>query len=463
MTAGSISGSLALTDNNLNVSNATQTISLSGTGTGGTVGTTTNLASSQNPSTYGQSVTITATVAATSGTATPIGIVQFSIDGNAVGSAVTLNSGTATFVTSTLAAGAHSITVTYSPATGSAFITGSAMALSQVVNKATPSVTTWPTASSINYGQTLASSTLSGGQATPVGSFTFTSPTTAPGAGTTSQGVTFTPTDTTDYSTLTGTVSVTVSKATPAVTTWPTASAITYGQTLASSTLSGGASTPAGSFAFTTPTTAPGAGTALQSVTFTPTDLDRLQHVDRHGKRDGEQGHVVRDDMADGQRDHLRPDAGFLDAVRRSLDSGGLVCLHHANNRSGRGHSIAERDLHAHRYDRLQHVDRHGQRNGEQGDSVSDDMADGQLDHLRSDAGFLDAVRRSLDSGGLVRLHHADNFSGRGHSLAERDLHAHRCDRLQHVDRHGKRDGEQGKLLDSIGFVIESLRCRTIR
>jgi hypothetical protein len=57
--------------------------------------------------------------------------------------------------------------------------------------------------------------------------------------------VTFTPTDATDYSTLTGTASVTVNKATPSVTTWPTASSITYGQTLASSTLSGGASTPA--------------------------------------------------------------------------------------------------------------------------------------------------------------------------------------------------------------------------
>ena len=45
--------------------------------------------------------------------------------------------------------------------------------------------------------------------------FAWTTPTTAPGAGTPSQSVTFTPTDTTDYSTVTGTVSVTVNKATP--------------------------------------------------------------------------------------------------------------------------------------------------------------------------------------------------------------------------------------------------------
>ena len=59
----------------------------------------------------------------------------------------------------------------------------------------------------ITYGQTLASSTLTGGTASiPAGSFTWTTPTTAPGAGTASQSVTFTPTDTTDYNTVTGTV-----------------------------------------------------------------------------------------------------------------------------------------------------------------------------------------------------------------------------------------------------------------
>ena len=51
---------------------------------------------------------------------------------------------------------------------------------------------------------------------------------------------------------------------------WPTASAITYGQTLAASASIGGSATAAGSFAFTTPLEAPGAGTAQQSVIFTP-------------------------------------------------------------------------------------------------------------------------------------------------------------------------------------------------
>jgi hypothetical protein len=101
--------------------------------------------------------------------------------------------------------------------------------------------------------QTLASSTLSGGAGSTPGTFAFTTPSTAPGAGTPSQGVTFTPTDGTDYNTATGSVSVTVNKATPTITTAPTASTITYGQTLANSTLSLGAGSTPGTFAFTTP------------------------------------------------------------------------------------------------------------------------------------------------------------------------------------------------------------------
>jgi hypothetical protein len=151
-----------------------------------------------------------------------------------------------------------------------------------VNNKTTPTVSTLPTASGITYGQALSSSTLTGGAAsagsTPVaGTFAWTTPTTTPGAGTPSENVTFTPTDATTYNTVTVSVTVTVSKATPTVSTLPVAGAITYGQTLSSSTLAGGAasagSTPvAGTFAWTTPTTAPPLGTDSESVTFTPTD-----------------------------------------------------------------------------------------------------------------------------------------------------------------------------------------------
>jgi RHS repeat-associated protein len=156
-----------------------------------------------------------------------------------------------------------SSTVNYNTVSGSASVT---------VNRATPTVSAWPAAGAITYGQTLASSTLSGGSASVGGSFAFTTPSTAPGAGTASQSVTFTPTDSTDNNIVSGSVSITVNKATPTVSAWPTASVITYGQTLASSTLSGGSASVGGSFAFNSPSSAPGLGTASQSITFTPTD-----------------------------------------------------------------------------------------------------------------------------------------------------------------------------------------------
>ena len=153
-------------------------------------------------------------------------------------------------------------TTDYSTLTGTASVT---------VNKATSSVTTWPTASSITYGQTLASSTLSGGASTPAGSFAFTTPTPAPGAGTASQSVTFTPTDATDYSTLTGTASVTVNKATPSIT-WATPAAITYGTALSGTQLNATASVP-GAFVYSPAAgTTPAVGNDTLSVTFTPTD-----------------------------------------------------------------------------------------------------------------------------------------------------------------------------------------------
>jgi hypothetical protein len=161
--------------------------------------------------------------------------------------------------------------VTYTPTDTADWNTASST-VSVMVSKANPSVTAWPVATAITYGQTLAASTLGGGSASPAGTFAFTTPSTAPNAGTALQSVTYTPTDTADYNTASSTVSVTVNKADPVMTTWPTASAITYGQTLAACTLSGGSATPAGIFAFTTPSAAPNAGTALQSVTYTPTD-----------------------------------------------------------------------------------------------------------------------------------------------------------------------------------------------
>lgn len=80
-------------------------------------------------------------------------------------------------------------------------------------------------------------------------------------------------------STTVATASSSVAKAVPSITTAPAASAITYGQALSASSLSGGAASVPGSFAFTAPATAPNAGTANQSVTFTPTDTASYDSV----------------------------------------------------------------------------------------------------------------------------------------------------------------------------------------
>jgi len=211
---GAISGSVVLTDNSLGVTAATQTISL--TATAITVNATTAVTSSVNPSAYSGSVTFTATVAPVTGTAACTGTAQFSVDGSNVGGAITLSGGTATYTTSTLTTGTHSVLAAYT--TSSSCNSSTSTTLTQTVNKATPTVSAWPTTSSITYGQTLASSTLSGGTASVGGSFAWTTPSTAPGAGTPSESVTFTPSDTTDYNTVSGSIAVTVNKATKTIT-----------------------------------------------------------------------------------------------------------------------------------------------------------------------------------------------------------------------------------------------------
>jgi hypothetical protein len=81
------------------------------------------------------------------------------------------------------------------------------------ISKATPTITTPPTASAIFYGQTLANSSLNNGAASVPGNFAFTTPSTAPGVGTANQSATFTPTDTANYNPVVFDVSVTVNKA----------------------------------------------------------------------------------------------------------------------------------------------------------------------------------------------------------------------------------------------------------
>jgi hypothetical protein len=72
-------------------------------------------ASSLNPSYYGDSVTISITVASTLGAATPTGTVTVadSVSGTTIGT-ITLTGGTGSLTISTLTAGSHTLTLTYS-------------------------------------------------------------------------------------------------------------------------------------------------------------------------------------------------------------------------------------------------------------------------------------------------------------------------------------------------------------
>lgn len=77
-----------------------------------------------------------------------------------------------------------------------------------------PTVTVWPKASAVNYGQRLFSSTLSGGTASVSGTFQWVDPSVSPKTGQ-SYDVTFIPSQAGRYSTVNGKVSVTVNKSTP--------------------------------------------------------------------------------------------------------------------------------------------------------------------------------------------------------------------------------------------------------
>ena len=136
--------------------------------------------------------------------------VSFIYNGSAQGPTLTPSPTGATFgttgTTSATAAGSYSVTAT---ATGN--YTGTSGATSWTISKATPAGTlTWPTPAAITYGTALSGTQLDATSTLP-GSFVYTPAAGAVlNAGTQTLSVTFTPTDTTDYSSATATVSLVV-------------------------------------------------------------------------------------------------------------------------------------------------------------------------------------------------------------------------------------------------------------
>ncbi len=232
-----------------------------------------------NPSavfaTSAQTVALSASVTPSAGTLNS-GTVTFTIlDGSVpvgapVAATVTNNTATATYA---LPAGQHAGTYTIQAVFGgSAPFAGSSTTNGTLtIAKATPTIT-WPTPDPIVYGDALGDDELNA-TADTSGSFDYTPDNGALlSAGDHTLTVTFLPSDTTDYETVTASVTLTVNKATP-VLTWPAPAPIVFGTPLGAAQLNATANIP-GALAYT-----PAAGTLLNagsgqilSATFAPAD-----------------------------------------------------------------------------------------------------------------------------------------------------------------------------------------------
>lgn len=178
----------------------------------------------------------------------------------------------------------------YEELTGTAAIT---------VARATPAVVTVPTVAERVYNPAvaLADSDMTGGSVIGAdgneiaGIWSFTGTNIVPTVNNKGYQAVFTPNDTNNYNTVTRTITVKVTKATPVIAEKPTAGALTYGQKLSDSTLTGGKAAYqtadgteiTGAFAWKNSSIKPTAADSQKTeydVTFTPSDKDNYNAVD---------------------------------------------------------------------------------------------------------------------------------------------------------------------------------------
>jgi hypothetical protein len=167
-------------------------------------------------SSFGQQIVLSATLApfTNQGLSTDGQSITFFSNGSALGTGL-LKSGVATFNLTSLSAGPSTLTASYAGDTS--LTSASSNVVSYVVSKANP-VITWPAPSSITYGSALTASILNVTASVP-GTFTYTpSAGTVLSAGSHVLSVSFSPTDSTDYATLTSTSSINVAQAALTVT-----------------------------------------------------------------------------------------------------------------------------------------------------------------------------------------------------------------------------------------------------
>jgi phospholipase C/DNA-binding beta-propeller fold protein YncE len=141
--------------------------------------TTTALISSLNPSVYGQSITLTATITARFG-GIPSGSVAFREGTNTLGTVY--GSGKFTLVTSRLTSGSHSITTTYNG--NSLYLSSTSSAISQTVGLAVTTTTLIANLTTSSYGQSVRLTvTVKSGTAVASGTVTVKNGTNIVGAG----------------------------------------------------------------------------------------------------------------------------------------------------------------------------------------------------------------------------------------------------------------------------------------
>ena len=168
-----------------------------------------------------------------------------------------------------LTAGTHTLSVTFTPTDTTDYTTATATVL-LVVNQAAP-IISWAAPAPITYGTSLSVLQLNAAS-NVAGTFLYNPAAgTVLNAGTQILSTIFTPADTTDYSTATATVTLTVNQA-ASVISWATPAPITYGTALSSTQLDATANVP-GTFVYTPPAgTVLPAGSQTLAVAFTPTN-----------------------------------------------------------------------------------------------------------------------------------------------------------------------------------------------
>ncbi|MGC2325109.1 MAG: choice-of-anchor D domain-containing protein [Candidatus Sulfotelmatobacter sp.] len=168
-----------------------------------------------------------------------------------------------------LTAGSHTLSVTFTPTDNTDYTTATATVL-LVVKQAAPTIS-WATPAPITYGTALSALQLNAA-ASVAGTFVYNPAAgTVLNAGTQMLSATFTPTDSTDYSTAAATVPLVVNQA-ASVISWATPAPITYGTPLSSAQLDATANIP-GTFVYAPPAgTVLPAGSQTLAVNFTPTN-----------------------------------------------------------------------------------------------------------------------------------------------------------------------------------------------